>query len=528
LQSRARSRSITKQKPGMRESPQVLKTPAPSEEILERLTKRIAKGGGITLVGSGFGKVVQFGLHILLGRVLGASGYGLYALGFSVLRLASQISILGLQNGIVRFVSIYKGEGDLGRIKGTLISAFTIATLASILVGTFLFLFSSFISIRIFTDPQLISVLRVFAIALPFFVMMQMTAHTARGFQRVEYYVGIQNFIWPIANTLFVVMAFLVGYRLMGAVYGFLGSMMLTAAHGLLSIPKKIFPRDTSFQPNYDVKKLLRFSLPVVFIGFGHLLLTQTDRLMIGYFMSSVDVGRYSAAAMIAVQTSFVITAFNIIFAPMIADLYNQRKIRELDGLFKIVTRWIVVLTLPLILVMVLSPKLVMELFGREFLPGAAVLFILAIAHFVNAATGSVGLIYIMSGKQDIEFVNILSMAALNIALNVWLIPVFGVIGAAIATGLSIVIVNIVRVIGIYKLIGIQPYTRKYFKPLLGSGLVILLLLFLTNWSGINIHWALSLALCPLLYVGFVVILGLENEDKVVLTAIRRKLTSIL
>jgi O-antigen/teichoic acid export membrane protein len=363
---------------------------------------------------------------------------------------------------------------------------------------------------------------------LPFFVLIQMAAHTTRGFQRMEYYVIIQNFIWPIANTLFVVMAFLVGYRLMGAVYGFLGSMMLTAALGLLSIPKKIFPRDTSLHPDYDVKKLLRFSLPVVFIGFGHLLLTQTDRLMIGFFMASANVGIYSAAARIAIQTSFIITAFNIIFAPMVADLYNQRKIRELDGLFKIATRWIVMLTLPLLLIMVLFPQSIIELFGRQFLPGAGVLYILAIAHFVNAATGSVGLIYIMSGKQDIELINTLSMAALNIALNVWLIPRYGVIGAAIATGLSIAIVNIVRVIGVYKLIGIQPYTRKYFKPLLGSGLVVLSLFFLTNWSGINIHWALGLALCPLLYVGFVVILGLENEDKVILTAIRRKLTFIM
>lgn len=507
----------------------LLKNETKLDEALEYLTKRIAKGGGITLLGSGFGKVVQVGFHILLGRILGAGGYGLYALGYSVIQLASQISTLGLRSGIVRFVALYKGEGNLQRVKGTLISAILITSLASVVVGILLLLFAESISAKIFNDPQLTLVLRVFGLSLPFFVLMEMAADASRGFQRMDYYVGIRNLIWPISNALLVGIAFLLGYRLIGAIYGFLASMVLSATLGLFFIRKKIFPEGSSLQPDYEVKRLLRFSLPVIFVGFGQYLLSQADRLMIGYFMTSGNVGIYNAASMIATQTAFfIINSVNLVFAPVIADLYNQQRVRELDSLFKVVTRWIVTLTLPGVLIMVFFPKPVMGLFGAGFEEGSIVLIVLILACLVDAASGPVGLILIMSGKQNIELLNTLSMAVINIGLNIWLIQIYGIVGAAVATGFSIAIVNIIRLIVVYKLIGIQPYTRKYFKPVGSALAVFLLLLFLTGQGGIGLHWVIGLALCLLLYGGVILILGFESEDRLVMRAIWNKLSPFL
>jgi O-antigen/teichoic acid export membrane protein len=497
----------------------------PSQQLTEQLIARIAKGGGITLVGSGFGRIVQFGFHILLGRVLGAGGYGLYTLGYSVIQLARELSTLGLHHGIVRFIAIYRSEGELRRIKGTIVSAFFTAGIASLIVGFFLFVGARFVSLSIFNDPELTSVLRAFAIAVPFFVLIDMSAHTARGFQRMEHYVAIQDIIWPIANVVFVGIVFLLGYRLMGAVYGFLASVVISATAGILSIPRRIFPEFLSLRPTYEIRKLLRFSLAMILIGFGQIALSQTDRLIVGFFMTSADVGMYSAAARIAIQCNFIITAFNMAFAPMIADLHNKQRIAEMEQLFKLVTRWIVALTLPIILVLVLFPVPVMKLFGGEFVAGSGVLIALAVAYLVNVATGSVGLILIMAGNQNIELLNVLGMAAVNVGLNVWLIQIYGILGVAIATGLSSVIVNVIRVIEVYKLIGIQPYTRKFLKPLLVAGAVILLLKLLTDWMGLDFHWAIGLALCPVLYIGIMMLLGLEKEDTMIIQVLWKKLS---
>lgn len=497
-------------------------------QVINLLTRKVAKGSGINLAGSAFGILTQFGLHILLGRVLGAGGYGLYALGYSIFQLISKISLLGLENGVVRFISIYRGEQDLRKVKGVLVSAFSIATIISILSGVFLFTFSEFVAISIFKDSQLIPIFKAFSISLPFLAFMQIAAHTARGFQKMQYYIGIQNIIRPITNALFVGIMFIIGFRIIGAVYGFLTSVIITSVIGIFFILKRIFPQAITAKPNYEVRKLLWFSLPVVFIGFAQIILNQTDKVMLGYFMTSSDVGIYNAAARIAIQTNFIITAFNNAFAPIISDLYNRQEITELAYLFKLITRWIVILTLPFTLIMVLFPKFLLGLFGSEFLPGAIILIILSIAYFLNAATGSVGLILIMSGKQDIELVNILTMTVINIGLNIWLIPLYGIMGAAFATGLSMTIININRIISVFKLVGIQPYTKSFYKPLLAGGITFIIFQLLTNYLDCNVESALCLLGLLLIYIVVMLILGLDKEDKSIVLAICHKFASMI
>lgn len=498
-----------------------------SARLTERLTGQIAKGGGITLAGSTLGRMVHFGLYILLGRVLGAGAYGLYALGFSIAQVAGQFSILGLQNGLVRFVALYKGEGDTSRVKGTLLSAFSIAALASLAVGILLFTASGLVATRVFTDPELGPVLRVFAVALPFFVLLQMAAHSARGFQRMEYYVGVQHISWPILNVSLVALAFLLGFRLMGALYGFLLSAAATALLGLYFLAKRLFPEGKGIAPLYEIRSLVRFSIPVVFIGFGGIILGQADRLMVGYFMSSQDVGIYDAAGRIAIQISFIINSFNMAFAPMIADLYNRGQIPELGELFKRVTRWIVTLTLPLFLMLVLFPGIIMQLFGGEFQEGSDALVALASAHLINAATGAVGFMLIMSGKQNVELANVLALAAVNIGLNIWLIPLYGILGAGIATGLSLALINIIRVVEVKRMIGIQPFSGKWLKPLAAGVGTLLLIMLLKGWQGGAFHWAIPLGLCPVLYLLGLVVLRFEPEDLVIIRALRRKIASL-
>ena len=98
------------------------------ESVVSRqLTKKVAEGGGIVLAGSIVGKTANLMLQIILGRVLKARDYGLYSLGFTISTFGILISSLGLPNGIVRFGSLYKGEGDKARIKGLLIAALAIS-----------------------------------------------------------------------------------------------------------------------------------------------------------------------------------------------------------------------------------------------------------------------------------------------------------------------------------------------------------------------------------------------------------------
>jgi O-antigen/teichoic acid export membrane protein len=497
----------------------------PRTEPSDQLIKKAAKGGGIAFVGNVIDKGLRFPLEILLARVLGAGGYGSYSLGYGLTMIGSKISMLGLSSGIVRFAALYKGVGDIKRVKGTLSSAFMISILSSIAVGGLLFLFARPLS-ELFNIPELITVLRIFALAFPFYVITIMAGNAARAFQAISYEVVVTNICRPLANVAIVSIVFLLGFRLFGAVYGFLISSAISAFFGLYLL-KRIFPDIISeLKPSYESWKLLRFSLPVLFIGFSYVLLNQTDRLMLGYFKASKDLGIYSAAAIISQQAGLITYSFSCIFCPIISDLYNRNEFKQLEKLYKTVTRWIVSLNLVLLILLIVFSKQIMGIFGSEFISGWLVLVILSSVHLVGYSTGGAlaGYALQMSGKQDFEFINAVVMLVLNVTLNFWLIPIYGILGAAIATGISYAVINIARIVEVYKLLRMHPYDTNYHKLFIAAFAVIILSVFLFMFNLSQLSWIFSVIILIIVYFSALYFLGLEYEDKMIWETIKRRI----
>lgn len=495
------------------------------EEVpLERLTKQVAKGGGIALFGRLGGRGISFLYQILLTRVLGVQLYGLYALGQSVMRIAQQVSMLGLQNGIVRFGAMYRGEGDKGRLKGTILSALAISTGASFATGLVIFSLANWIAVRVFDEPGLAAVIRGFAISVPFYTLLMVSAFSARAFRRMEYDVGIQEVFHPAATVTIVGIAFLLGFRLMGAVYGFLISAAVAAGLGIFLI-HRIFPDLLSkLKPVYELRTLLPYSLTVFLVGFSYLFLSQTDRIMLGYFGTAQDVGIYKAAAVTAFQLTIVLASFNAIFSPLISDLHNQHRRGELEKLFKTAARWIFTLTLPGFLVIALFGEKIMGVFGSGFIGGFTPLVVLGAAQLVSASVGSVVFILTMTGHQKVELVNSVTLGLLNVLLNIWLIQRYGMLGAAAATGISIALINTVRVIEVYFLLGMHPYKCSYWKPIAAGAISIGFWWILEQFSSFGgWMWIGKMAACGIVYAATLTLLKLEPEDRVILSAIRRR-----
>jgi len=505
----------------------MLETGIPETESSDPLIRKAAKGGSIAIAGNVINKGLRFPFEILLARVLGAEGYGSYTLGYGLAMIGSKISMLGLSSGIVRFASLYKGTGDINRVKGTLSSAFMISTLSSIAAGGLLFLFSGYLS-RVFNMPELVNVLKIFAFAFPFYVITLMAGNAARAFQAIKYEVAVTNICRPLANVVIVSIVFLLGFRLFGAVYGFLISSAISAAYGLYLL-KRIFPDIVSeLKPSYEFRKLLRFSLPVLFVGFSYVLLNQTDRIMLGYFKASKDLGIYSAAAIISQQAGLITYSFSCIFCPIISDLYNRNEFRQLEKLYKTVTRWIVSLNLVLLLLLILFSKKIMGIFGSEFISGWLVLVILSSVHLVGYSTGGAlaGHVLQMSGKQDIEFINAMVMLIINVALNFWLIPIYGILGAAVATGVSYAVINIARITEVYRLLRLHPYDTNYHKLFIAAFAVIILFAFLFVFNVLSLSWIFSVIILVIVYFTALYFLGLEYEDKMIWETIKKRISN--
>ena len=414
---------------------------------------------------------------------------------------------------------------DLFPLPLALSSAFIISILSSIAVGGLMFLFARPLS-ELFNIPELVTVLRIFALAFPFYVVTIMAGNAARAFQAISYEVVVTNICRPLANVAIVSIVFLLGFRLFGAVYGFLISSAISALFGLYLL-KRIFPDIVSeLKPSYEFWKLLRFSLPVLFIGFSFVLLNQTDRIMLGYFKASKDLGIYSAAAIISQQAGLITYSFSCIFCPIISDLYNRNEFKQLEKLYKTVTRWIVSLNLVLLILLIVFSKQIMGIFGSEFISGWLVLVILSSVHLVGYSTGGAlaGYALQMSGKQDFEFINAIVMLVLNVALNFWLIPIYGILGAAIATGASYTLINIARIVEVYKLLRMHPYDTNYHKLFIAGFAVIILSVFLFMFNLSQLSWIFSMIILIIVYFSALYFLGLEYEDRMIWETIKRRI----
>ncbi len=502
----------------------------PAEEGMERLTKQVARGGTIAFVGGVVGKVFGFALNVLLGRVLGPGGFGLYALGMSVMGLAQSVSSLGLSKGVVRFCATERGAGEKAGVKGTILAALGVSAASSVIAGTVLYVFSNMIAERFFDEPELAWVLKVFAVAIPFSVLIGITGAFAQSFQRIEYQVAVGNVFRPLVSLALVGSAFALGFRLAGAVYGFLASGVLSACLGLY-FSWKLFPEIFSaLKPAYKTKRLLFFSLQVLLSGFSYLLLNYTDRLMLGYFGEARDVGIYAAAGNMALLLTMILSALLPIASPITADLYRKGEIRALSSVFRTVTRWGFTLTLPVFLVFFFSSEGIMSVYGPGFVGGAAVLMILSVGQLVNVGTGPVGMLFEMTGKQRVTLSMGLVLVGVNALLNLWLIPLFGATGAAVATAVSVTLIFTILLFLVYRMYEIHVYDRFFVRPVAAGGAAVLASAAFCRLSDLALFGGfdvMKIVVLVTIYYAVLFALGISRDDKLLLFAIKNKITGV-
>ena len=316
--------------------------------------------------------------------------------------------------------------------------------------------------------------------------------------------------------------------RLYGILYSYLISTIIVFVSGFIVINKisPVFKKGVGF--NCEIKKLLSFSIPLSLAGIFQFMLDWTDTLMLGYFDTTQHVGIYAVALKLSLIGGFVLHSFNYIFAPIISEAYEKKDTTQLRDLFKLVTRWIFVLTLPVTLLFVIYPEVLMGFFGREFKAGSLCLIILAIGQFVNYLTGAAGYMVMMTGRAKLTMINTVGMAGLNVVLNLFMIPKYGIVGAAIATSISLCSINLIRLAEVAILLKMHPYNRQYLKPVLSGIIVGSIYFFIIPNTSLSLLSFILLCLSFFfLYFLIMYCLGLGSEEKKVLSHLRYRVLSL-
>jgi O-antigen/teichoic acid export membrane protein len=169
----------------------------------------------------------------------------------------------------------------------------------------------------------------------------------------------------------------------------------------------------------------------------------------------------------------------------------------------------------------------ILSIFGESFAGGSAALAILAWGNLVNTGTGVCGVILNMTEKTTLTLLNSVLLFILVTGLNVLLIPQWGLIGAAVASLTAVVVINLLRLLEVFILFRLLPYNSSFIKPIV-AGLTALVTVWsigqLFDTEANLVYTAISAAILLIIYSGMILLLGLSDEDRLVLARISRRL----
>lgn len=138
------------------------------------------------------------------------------------------------------------------------------------------------------------------------------------------------------------------------------------------------------------------------------------------------------------------------------------------------------------------------------------------------------GYLISMSGRTMISLANSFGVLALNLVLSFILIPRHGLLGAAIAASLALMVVNAIRLLEVRIILKIQPYSLDFLKPLGAAALSSFVLIIAKTWLlrdiEILLQLGLGMVMLAISYGGSLLLMGIRPEEKLVLQRIRQRL----
>ncbi len=269
-----------------------------------------------------------------------------------------------------------------------------------------------------------------------------------------EYYIvnGIISFI--IRITIVTILIPIIGNEIWNVAIAVYLSFLFSISYYFFQC------RDSFTKINYS-RTYLKYSLPLVLSASMAIMIDKIDIIMIGNMLDNTSVGIYQISAQIANVTSMLLIIFNTVFAPKISKLYHQNKIDDLRAVYIKSTKVLGLISLTFLIGVFFFGDFILHIFGEEVMVGRQSLLLRSIGQFVNVAVGSVWLMLAMTGKPKFQMYANFIAFIINVVLNFILIPKFGIDGAAFASMVTIVFMNIIGYTIVSKTFNIKAY--KFF-----------------------------------------------------------------
>jgi len=485
----------------------------------------ISKHSGVLFAGTVFTVALGYVFKVYLARVLGAEALGVYALGMTLVGFVGVFNSLGFAESAVRYGSVYRSTGKLEQLRALLLRGGLILLAANVLFGVIFWQTAGVVASRFYHSRLLAHYLPWFVALMVIGVISTFYGRILAGYKAVGRRTIITNFIGNPATMLLAVILIQMNWGLSGYLLAQVLSAVLVLVL-VLMVVWKLTPLEARFFRPWPARlepEVWSFSAAAMGIMLLDFFVGQTDKIALGFYLGARSVGIYSVGAAVVVYESLVLSSVNQVFSPIIADLHARGDHAILGRLYKALAKWVLGLTLPLAITVIVYARSFMRIFGHDFEAGWPILIIGTVGQLVNCGVGSVGLLLWMSGNMRRLLRTQAAMAAIMIVANIALIPIWGIIGAAVAAAITNAGTNIWNLLSVRKVFRFSPFGSSFVRLLAPSVASVLVALVLKREASLLGHDWLAILISLLgtygVFAGVTAIFGLAPDDRLVVDA---------
>lgn len=419
------------------------------------LYRKFIGTAGLMLISRGLAMVAG----IIYARYLGPEQFGLYSFVLAIIAMATLPVVAGLPHLLVREVAHFHLEKKWSLLTGVIKWSSVYVLVVSLIIILCMYsalhfdLFKSSVS----------SLLWVAVLLIPLRGMLTQQGAVLNGFrQPILAQLPLQ--IFAPALTLIILCFYiptgadltgskLINISILASLFAFLVSVIL--------LKKTIKSTAKTYTPKYTLKKWHTSLLPFTLMAFIGTLNTELASVLLGWWVDNESVAYFKVAMQAVALISLGLSSVNAVIMPNIARLYKKGDLNSTQVLLTKSVRLSVLISLPIIISLIIFGEfLIGLLFGKDYLEAFPILVILCFGQLVNVFMGSVGVVLNMTGNEKSTLKSLSITFILNLILLAILVPVYGGIGGAIAVSVSLVILNVLVVIDVWKLTGLKTWIR--------------------------------------------------------------------
>lgn len=399
-----------------------------------------------------FGIIVLFGFTLYLTNHYNPKIIGQYDFIRTFLLVVGSICLVGTEQSILYFSGVLKSKDSISSLKEIYKKMVFIIFIISVVFFVFVFQINEQIISNFFHDKLIYPIIIRSTAILFFYSLTLLNTEVFRALESVyiaEIFRNTLKYISVIIGSVillhlnqqeFLVDTFLFGFVLLALISTF----MVIRLFRVEIAPKKL-DLDT-----FSYSMILNKSYPMAISAMAIFLLMTFDIVFLKKYRGDQTVAFYNVAIKIMTIISMVINIINVTIASKIAEYFSSNDSEKLTNTLKNASRLIFILTFPLSLLVCFYPDFILGFFGQDYLVAKEPLIILVIGQGVCSFFGTAPVYLNMTGRQNAFQIILIIAVFINFILNRFLIPIYGMTGAAIAFSASMFFWNFTVALLVY------------------------------------------------------------------------------